>query len=233
MPAGRIDEYVAEVRRLAAVWEGRGMEVLVGLETDWASGHAGPRDPGLDRLGLDYRLGSVHYVCLEGAEPFCVDEGAEEFSAHLKAVGGDARQVWREYYQDLSALIAAGGFDILGHFDLVRKNNVGQCYFDEESSDYLEAAFGAAALLEGSGIVVEVNLGGMLRGKTKSPYPSLPIMRELRTRGVPITFCADAHAPAHLGTHLDDARQLARAAGYDSIAVLSRGSWTAVGIDET
>lgn len=232
MPAGRLDAYVAEVRRLTAFWRPRGLEVLLGLECDWIEGTASPADPALDRLGLDYRMGSVHYVCLDGAEPFTVDEGPDEFAAHVRAVG-EARRVWQEYYRNLSALIAAGGFDILGHFDLVRRNNVDQRYFDEESRDYLDAALGAAALLEGKDIVVEINLGGVLRGKVATPYPSVAVLRELRARRVPITFCSDAHAPAHLGVHLEDARQAARAAGYDGVAVLSGGRWTTVGIDET
>ena len=73
----------------------------------------------------------------------------------------------------------------------------------------------------------------MSRGKVKSPYPSLPILRELKSVGARITFSADAHAPEHLGLNLDAARDLAREAGYDSIAVLSRGKWTEVGIEET
>jgi histidinol-phosphatase (PHP family) len=162
-----------------------------------------------------------------------VDEPHEAFDTHVQAAGGDARRVWGEYYRNLSALIAAGGFDILGHFDLVRRNNRGGRYFDEESREYLDAALGAAVLLQGTGIVVEVNLGAVIRGATASPYPSLPVLQELRRRGVRITFCADAHAPAHLGVHLEDARALARAAGYRSVAVLSGGAWTEVGIDAT
>ncbi len=74
----------------------------------------------------------------------------------------------------------------------------------------------------------------MSRGKVKTPYPSLAHPQRTDERsGRRITFSADAHAPEHLGANLDAARDLARAAGYDSIAVLSKGSWTEIGIDET
>ncbi|HOX48013.1 MAG TPA: histidinol-phosphatase, partial [Spirochaetales bacterium] len=111
--------------------------------------------------------------------------------------------------------------------------NPGGRLFDEEDPAYLAAAFEAAGLLEGKGIVAELNLGGLARGKTKEPYPSLPILRELKRLRVPITFCADAHDTRHVGVHLDAARELARAAGYESVAVLTKGSWIEVGIDET
>jgi histidinol-phosphatase (PHP family) len=133
----------------------------------------------------------------------------------------------------LSGLIEAGGFDILGHFDLVRKNNRDGLWFDEDSREYLDAAIEAARLLKGGDIIVEINVGGLSRGKVPSPYPDIRILRELFAEGVRITFSADAHAPEHLGVRLEDARELARSVGYDSIMVLSRGRWTEVGIDET
>jgi histidinol-phosphatase (PHP family) len=147
--------------------------------------------------------------------------------------GGDAGAVWSAYYDSLSALIVDGGFEILGHFDLIRKNNRAGRLFDEDSPAYLGAAMGAARLLAGRGIVVEVNVGGMARGKTATPYPALAVLKELRSLGVPITISADAHAIAHLGSHIGDARELARAAGYRGVAVLSGGAWREVGLDET
>jgi histidinol-phosphatase (PHP family) len=233
MDARRVDAYADEVRRLGRVWADKGLEVLLGLEIDWLPDRSGPADAAFARLGLDFRLGSVHYVFPDGAEPFCVDEPADVFAAHLAAAGLDGEGLWREYYRRLGELVDAGGFEILGHFDLVRRNNAGGRYFDEESPDYLKAALGVAAQLEGSPVVVEVNLGGLARGKLASPYPSLSVLRELRHRGVRITFCADAHAPAHLGAYLETARELARAAGYRSVAVLSGGSWREVGLDQT
>jgi histidinol-phosphatase (PHP family) len=80
---------------------------------------------------------------------------------------------------------------------------------------------------------VEINVGGISRGKVNSPYPSLSILKEIRSVGSRITFSADAHAPGQLGVNLDRARELARAAGYTSVAVLTRGEWREVGIDET
>ena len=233
LPPERLGPYVAEVRRLGSEWAGKGLEILLGLEIDWKDGDCSPAEPRWDGLGLDYRIGSVHYVSVDGAESFTVDEPDEDFSLHLAERGGDARAVWRSYYRAVSEMIMAGGFDIVGHFDLVRKNNKGGLYFDEEDPLYLSAAIGAARLLKGRDLVVEVNVGGMARGKTSTPYPSLPVMKELRSLGVPITFSADAHAVAHLGACLDAARELAAAAGYASVAVLSGGSWREVGLADT
>lgn len=238
MELSRLGDYSAEVRRLGREWSGRGLEILLGLEIDWIPGFCSPRDDVFARAGLDFSIGSVHYVDLPGSGRFAVDYGPAEVEARLAAFAGEdpGRAFYEEYYRMLSGLIEDGGFDILGHFDLVKKNNGadgGGRLFDESSRGYRDAALGAARLLRGRDLVVEINVGGMSRGKVKEPYPSLPILRELRAERVRITFSADAHAPEHLGAHLDAARELARAAGYDSIAALTKGSWTEVGIDET
>lgn len=240
MPPERLDEYVAEIRRLADLWIGGRppLEIFLGLEIDWIENLRSARDPLFQDCGLDYRIGSVHFVQLPGAGLFTVDSPAKDFAEDLRRAGGDAEPVWRQYYRNLSAMIEAGGFDIVGHFDLVRKNNTGGRYFDEEDPRYQAAALEAAALLAGKDLIVEINVGAMLRGTMASPYPSLGILRELRRLGVRTTFSADAHAPSHLGPHIDAARALAEAAGYKSVAVLRRGpngdaNWTEIGIDET
>jgi histidinol-phosphatase (PHP family) len=240
MELSRLGEYEAEIRRLGREWAPRGLEVLLGLEIDWIPGVCSPRDEVFSRVDLDYRIGSVHYVDLPGTGRFAVDYDLGHVLAGLASYEGEdaGRALYEDYYRGLSELVAAGGFDILGHFDLVKKNNGAGPdgrgrLFDESSRGYLDAALGVARLLGGRDIVAEINVGGMARGKVKEPYPSLPILRELRASGVRITFSADAHAPEHLGAHLGEAREAARAAGYDSVAVLTGGAWTEVGIDET
>lgn len=240
MERSRLGEYVVEIRRLGREWEGNGLEILLGLEIEWVKGISSPRDELFLALGLDYSIGSLHFVDLPGPGRFAVDLGQDDFESHAaKFAGNDVgSEVYRQYYSSLGELIEEGGFDILGHFDLVKKNNDAEDggegrWFDESSPGYIDAALGAARLLEGKDIIVEINVGGMSRGKVKTPYPSLPILRELRAVGTRITFSADAHAPEHLGANLDAARDLARAAGYDSIAILSQGRWTEIGIDET
>ncbi len=227
----RLPAYVAEIGRLKEEWAGR-LEILLGLEIDYIEGQVSPGDPAFGKL--DYRIGSTHFIDI-GQGLFTVDGPAGEFLPQLERTArGEGSLIWKTYYRSLSQMIEAGGFDIVAHFDLVRRHNSGgRPFFDEEDKAYLDAAFGAASLLRGRGIVVEINVGSMARGKISSPYPSLALLKEFRALGVPITFSADAHAPAHLGAHLDTARELAAAAGYRSVAVLTKGKWVEVGIQET
>jgi histidinol-phosphatase (PHP family) len=242
MEIGRLDEYKTEIRRLGREWRDKGLEVLLGLEIEYVPGVSSPRDELFANANLDFSIGSVHWVELPGSGSFPVDLGRDDFEADLERFAGRREEageaLYAEYYRRLGALIESGGFDILGHFDLVKKNNDSDSdgagrWFDEGSKGYLDAAFGAAQALKGKDIIVEINVGGMSRGKVKTPYPSLPILRELHSLGVHITFSADAHAPEHLGANLDAARSLAASAGYDSIVVLTQGKRIECGIEES
>lgn len=232
MKAEALSAYTAEVRRLRAEWEGR-LEIYLGLEIDWIEGLVGPADGRFDGAGLDYRICSVHYVKPGPGEAFTIDCPAEEFERHVREeAGGKGAPVYRCYYRNLAKAVEEGGFDILAHLDLVVRNNREGRWFDEESRDYLDAALEAVEPLGESGAIVEINLGALLRGRARAPHPSLPILRRLKELGVPVTVSADAHNVGHLGAGLEVAREHVRAAGYREIAVLSRGAWRLVGIDE-
>jgi len=237
----RLGEYAAEIRRLKKAWASDGeegrihgpMEVLLGLEIDWFPGEREPGDGAFRALGLDFSIGSVHYVAPRACPPFAVDEDGASFESHLAASGATARELYRDYYRRLAALIGSGGFDILGHFDLVQKNNMDGHLF-EEDEDYLAAAFEAVHCLEGKDLVVEINLGGMTRHAAPRPYPSLAILRELKAVGAPICFSADAHSPENFGPSFDAAekaaRELALEAGYREMRILRAGEWKDSGI---
>ncbi len=227
LPATKAEAYRAEIRRLQTEWRSKGLEILLGLEIDWIEGQSSPADRRFDSLNLDFKIGSTHFVKPGAGDAFAVDEPEEAFLGHLESeAGGDYRVVYRHYYRNLAAMMAEGGFDILGHFDLVRKNNRNGAHFDEGGPDYLSAAMEAVELVRGRDYVVEINTGGMARGKTSTPYPSLALLRRMREMGARVTLCDDAHAPSHLGKHWSDAVALAQAAGYRSVAVLSGGIWS-------
>lgn len=228
----RLPDYVEEIGRLKREWEGK-MEILLGLEIDWIEGLVSPADGRFSDSRLDYCIGSVHYIDPTGEGSFTIDSPAEEFDRNVREKAkGEGRLVYRTYYANLAKAIETGGFDILGHLDLVVRNNKDGRWFDESSKDYLDAALAAVESLSESGAIVEINLGALLRGKAKSPHPALPILKRLRELGVHITFSADAHHVSHLGAGLEVARSHAMAAGYKEVAVLTRGAWKLVGIEE-
>lgn len=246
MDSERLGDYLATIRKLAEA-HAPGMTVLTGLEIDSIAGLCGPADGRFAGSGLDYSIGSVHYVLPEGFPApsadavdasgeetfgFTIDEPAADFERHLsRFYDGDAEAMVADYWKAVAGMVSAGGFNILGHIDLIRKNNRNGAYFDEGSRRYADAAMRAVDALAGSGIVVEINTGGMARGKTDSPYPAAWLLKELKARNVEICVNADAHEPSHLLAHRADALSLAAEAGYSSLRVLTAGGWKNVGLD--
>ncbi len=217
--------YLAEVRALSREFAGR-MELLVGMEIDWMGDSGGPARAGPWAAGLDYRIGSVHFVRAEDGARFTVDSPEDEFIADFAAhcpAGG--RPLVEDYYARIAAMALEGGFDILGHLDLPKKNNRGGRLFSESDPWYRDAVMRAVEAIASSDAVVEVNTGGISRKRIDEPYPSVWILKELRVRGVRAVICSDAHQPADILAHRDKALASLVEAGYRELAVLERGGW--------
>ncbi|GHV36141.1 histidinol-phosphatase [Spirochaetia bacterium] len=211
----RLEEYLEAVRAARSRWEGK-LPVYLGLEADYIEGLTGPADADYPSLGLDYLIGSVHYLIPpNGAAPFTVDGPPEELEQGLReGFGGDGEALTQAYWDAVTAMIRAGGFDILGHVDLVKKNNRDGRLFNPAEKTFSRRAEEAAQAAARAGIAVEVNTGGLNRKKTAETYPSASILRFFRENRVPAIITADAHRAEDLDGHYTDARETLLAAGY-------------------
>lgn len=223
----RLEEYRSAVRAAAAAYRGK-LEVYLGLEIDYIEGIVGPADQVWGEL--DYSIGSVHYLAPpNGAGLFTVDGSREEWTQGVaEGYGGDAEAAAEAYWSALGAMVRAGGFDFVGHLDLIKKNNRGPgepCSFDPEGQRYRKAALEAVEEIASRDLLVEINTGALNRGTLKECYPSPWLLGELRRRGVRIVLNADAHRGAHLDGHYGDALAALAGAGYDRSWLLLGGRW--------
>jgi histidinol-phosphatase (PHP family) len=218
LPDERLTEYLDAVQDARRRWAGR-LAVYLGLETDYIRGSMGPADPDYREMGLDYTIGSVHYIFPpDGGKPVTVDSSPAEFEENLRRrFGGDGEALMEIYWDTLEEMIRAGGFDILGHADIIKKNNPGEKWFSMTGERYQQRLIRAAEAIARSGVVTEVNTGAINRGTLREPYPSRSFLELLQKRAVPVTITADAHRASHLGGHYDTARETLLAAGYTRI----------------
>ena len=112
------------------------------------------------------------------------------------------------YWDCMERMIYKGGFDIIAHADIVKKNNKSDRWFSTTDSHYVKRLERIACVIAESGLVTEVNTGGLNRGVTVEPYPSPYLLRLLQKKGVPVMINADAHRPEDLGGFYGDARRL-------------------------
>ena len=211
----RLYEYLDEVRAARSRWNGK-LPVFLGLELDYIKGLCSAMDSDILSLDLDYIIGSVHYIFpANGAQPFTVDGPPEEFERGLTdGFDGDGEAVMHAYWDAVAEMTAIGGFEILGHADIIIKNNGNKRWFNTESADWYRRLEETAATVSRNGCMVEINTGGLNRGKITDTFPSLPFLRLLHEKQAPVMISADAHRAADLDGHYGIALQNLLDAGY-------------------
>ncbi|MCX7654916.1 MAG: histidinol-phosphatase [Treponemataceae bacterium] len=213
------EAYVEAVQEAQRRWEGR-LTVYLGLEVDYIPGVLEPADFKKRDYGLDFLIGSVHYlVPAKGSPPFAVDGDPEEWHRGVReGFGGDYEAAASTYWQTLISMITAGNFDILGHMDLIKKNH--HAWLETQAPAlYIEGAREVVSYLTNTSIIIEINTGGLIRRRIPELYPAPFLLKELAQHHIPITINADAHRPEHLGLYYETARQAAINAGYTTMLV--------------
>jgi histidinol-phosphatase (PHP family) len=215
----RLSEYIDEVRAARRRWEGK-LAVYLGLEVDYIRGLRSPLDRDIQSLNLDYSIGSVHYLLPPHGDPFTVDGPPAEVAKGIADFSGSGEAMVSAYWDAVLKMVAVGGFDIVGHLDLVKKHNAGDRLFST-GNRYMRRAAEVVRVIAAGGYVVEVNTGGMNRGSITETYPSLEILRLLHQHNVPVMITADAHNANDLDGHHPAARQTLLDAGYTSHVVFA------------
>jgi histidinol-phosphatase (PHP family) len=196
MTRGELPGYVDDVRALRREFAGR-IDVLLGLEADYAEGHEEALEEILRQYDWDVVLGSVHWVAGDW-----IDAPA---SAKRHETEGTAR-LWREYYRLLAKAAGSGLFDVLAHFDLPKK------FGHRMPGDAADAEAAAVEAARRAGVAIEVSSAGLRKG-VKEEYPAPGLLRKLVDSGVPIVLSSDAHAPAEVAWGRNEILAAARAAG--------------------
>lgn len=215
----RLTAYVDAIHSAKQRWQGK-LPVFLGLEVDYIRDVCGPSDGRFSNLGLDYLIGSVHYLIPDRLTPFTVDGSLEELIHGIeRGYGGSASRMVEAFWTAVEEMVKLQGFDILGHLDLIKKNNRNQTLFSPDQGFYTEGADRVIQSIDGKTMVVEVNTGGMNRGTVAEPYPSVDLIKKLRSRSIPMTINADAHRTEHLGGHYEEARTALLRGGYEAIVL--------------
>ena len=207
-----MDAYKREVRALKEEYRGR-IDIFCGLEFEFYS-----RVP---LEGFDYMIGSLHYLDFDG-QILGFDRKLPEVQAFIRDnFGGDSMAFAKRYYEELSHLPEKGKFDILGHFDLLTKNNEQEQFLDTTDPNYIRMGIDAIHALKGKIPLFEVNTGVMARAGRSYPYPQMAFVREFKNCGFGAVISSDCHNKDHLDNNFEDARLLLQAAGFATRWVLT------------
>ena len=203
------------------------LPIYLGLEIDYIPDITSPKAPLFQDLGLDFTVGSVHFASRDEFDStWTVDGSPDEFAMGLeKTYGGDIRALVERYYALVRKMVQTACPTIIGHIDLVKKNNPQEKYFSESADWYQAAVFETLEVVAESEAIVEINTGGISRKRTDSLYPSPWILERCFSLDIPIHINADAHEPWQLTAEFGNAARMARSVGYETLQVMVDGSW--------
>lgn len=213
--------YLEEIRSLKEKYQEM-IDIFCGLEYEMFS--IVPTD------GLDYMIGSVHYLKF-GDEILGFDRKLEETKDYINQnFGGDGLKFAKKYFETIVDLPKIADFDIIGHFDLIAKNNEKGNFFDASSKEYLNAGKEAIHALKGKIPLFEVNTGAIARGYRSIPYPQPEFLKEFKECGFGALITSDCHNKNFVDHYYKEARELLLSTGFKTIWILTNNGFKEVGI---
>ena len=179
-----------------------GFSVRLGLECDFIEGHESWIETLAGKAPWDYLIGSVHYI----APGWDVDN--PKYLSRFREHPVD--DIWALYWKHYVRCIESGLFDFVGHPDLAKK------FGHRPQGDLRRYYQPAVESLAKQDVAFEINTAG-LRKEAEEIYPALQFIELAREAGVATLINSDAHAPGEVGYKFDQARDLARQAGYSKL----------------
>ena len=221
IPLDRIESYKVEIKRLKEKYKGI-IDIYLGIEYDFYS------EGSLD--DYEYTIGSVHYLDTKnGILGF--DNNLESTLNYIDTnFDNNSLSFAKCYYETVAKLPTLYNFDIIGHFDILVKNNQLKKFIDTESKEYLDLAKGAIDALKGKIDIFEVNTGAISRGYRNSPYPEKTLLKEFLIKGFKPVITTDCHNKNFVDSYYDEAKLLLKEVGYKSHIVLINNKFEEIGL---
>jgi histidinol-phosphatase (PHP family) len=222
--------YINEVERLKEKYKDK-IEIYTGLEVDYLPDKAWMNTLAFGNK-IDYKIGSVHLLLNnENNDYYTTDGPSEKFSnTVMELAKGDIKKCINLYYNEIMNIIKNHTFDIIGHLDVIKKNNSGNIYFNENDLWYREILLNVINTISSSGKILEVNTGGIIRGYIKEPYPSYWILEKCKKLNIPIILTSDAHSANDLIGYFYDVKKELRYIGFTEQMILLNGKWQVVSL---
>lgn len=221
-----VASYVNEVNTVKKAYHDR-LEVYLSMEVDFVPGLTSIHDPKINSLGLDYTVGSVHYVeKFADGKRFEIDYTHSYFDKGIAEIfNGDAQKCVTRYYELTRQMLTEAKPDILGHLDKIKMHNKDKPHFLETDGWYRDAIMETLELIAKSGVIMEVNTRGMYKKLSSEPYPSAWILKEANALGIPVMINSDSHVPREITGQFEAAAEIVLNAGYKEVRIFKDHNW--------
>ncbi|HHE55776.1 MAG TPA: histidinol-phosphatase HisJ [Caldithrix abyssi] len=182
MSLSEIDFYLNEIEKLKTRF-GKDIKILTGIEADFYDGFEDYLADFLNRFPMDIVILSVHFIR---------DWPAGNWTFSYYFPGRPLKEIYSDYLQALMRGVKTGLFNVLGHLDLIKRDEARLLDGNEQEVRQL------LGLVRQQNMAVEINTSG-LRKEIGEPYPHQSIWPLLAEFQLPVTMGSDAHAPNQVG----------------------------------
>lgn len=226
MIAERLPDYLAQIESLRNKYAGK-IEIYTGAEVDYVPGQLTVKDVAVQSAELDYTIGSVHFVdCYYDGTPWQVDDRHLEFLKGLKEIFRyDIQSAVRRYFSLTREMVKETQPTIIGHLDKIKVQNWDNQFYEENERWYHNEVVATLETIQRHGCILEVNTRGIYKRRALHTFPSPWILEIARELNIPITLSCDAHHPDELKLEFKKTAAMLRELGYQTLHVLSNGTW--------
>jgi histidinol-phosphatase (PHP family) len=198
----------AELERCRAEFAGQ-LTIRAGIEIGEPHIYAEEARAVVSQLPFDYLLGSLHWV---GADSVF---DPNYFRKH------PAEVTYLAFFEELERMTRVADFDILSHLD-VPVRTAHAIYGGYDPQPYEDAIRPVLRNCIERGIALDLNTAALRRAANiMTPGPTI-LRWYVEMGGERVTLGSDAHQPNHVGSHLDVAIELAKAAGLRYVTQFER-----------
>lgn len=150
-------------------------------------------------MGWDQSIASVHSLFIDH-RPYMTNGTEDEFNTLVERFDHNIETLCRRYYEAMQMAVQTGLFDIVGHLDVIKKHNVDERYFSENSPWYRALVLETLDIIKRSNMKIEINMGGF-NHPAGAQYPSKWILQEAVERDIQLVLSSDSHKPESLGQY--------------------------------
>jgi histidinol-phosphatase (PHP family) len=224
-----LQKYLQEIEDATKKYSDK-IEIYKSLEVDFIPGILGPSQAMVKDAGLDYTIGSVHFVgAYTDGTPWEIDGPHHTFQKGLEEIySNDIRHVVEKYFAITIQMLEEETPGILGHVDKIKMHNSSQFYFDEQETWYKKGIMEVFEAARAAGVIVEVNTRGVYKKKSTETYPGIAGIKALREMNIPICLNSDAHHPKEITGFYPETAELLASLGIKELMVLRQNDWIAL-----
>ncbi len=185
------------------------MRMLLGAEFEYRPEWLATLDALVNSVDFDLIIGSVHVV-----DGYQVSGGAagDYFSDR------DASEAYGRYFEVVEEMLEWGGFDVVGHLDLVKRFGA-KFYGPFEVRPFESQVRSLLEKMVTKGLGLEVNTSGVVQAPAE-PYPGLDILKMAKDAHVAtVTLGTDSHVPSSFEQGWEVGNLMLKRAGFTELTL--------------